>query len=178
MQRRFRSFLYFSTAVPLSATLRFALAIQFTSLSLLCLALSKHLCSPLCLLLSWLFFAHPLLFFSLPLPFNSVLLKAFSVQNCSLLCLLASYPCQSMPPLYFSSPLPSFSAHISSKPCRCLFEMPPGELTVTPAALQIYSHGQRILNRFARSAGQIREAGLEPARQITTLLVTYCLSLN
>ena len=154
MQRRFSSFLYYSTAVPLSATLHFALAIQFTSLSLLCHAFSRHLCSPLSLLLSWLFFAHPLLFFSLPLPFNSVLLKAFSVQNCSLLFLLASYPCQSMPPLYFSSPLPSFSAHISSKPCRCLFEMPPGELTVTPAALHAYSSWTAHLNHAPSMLGK------------------------
>lgn len=32
-----------------------------------------------------------------------------------------------------------------------------------PAALQIYSHGQRIMNRFARSAGQDLQAGFEPA---------------
>ena len=88
----------------------------------------------------------------------SNLIFSFPSQCFSMPCLRYSLLCISFPLLYFTPPLPSVTVHLQTNQCR-FFEMPPEGLFSGGTADLFSRHRQR----FARSAGQDLQAGLEPA---------------
>ena len=160
MQCRFKANLFFAitflvAAVPLSASLPFALAIQFTAFSL-----QHHAIPPLIL---------AILYSSTSILFSSTLLFAFSSHFPATpfpcitdLCFASSNLIHSNLCLCFASHLPSLpsrftSSQINAVSLRCRRDgrrMDPG------GTADLFS---RHRQRYARSAGQNLQAGFEPA---------------